>query len=191
MRAHALQQAFRDRRDPAVEEFPGRAQPAHAHAQLVHVLGVARAVGILGIHFGQDRGIAGDLVQAFRGNAGHGLRRRHVFAQLDRGGAARRPELRDGLRAARFQVFARDRVRVGQPLRQLGQRVTAFRLAARIQHQGVALLPAARCREDSGGAARHQFEFQFGDGQFQRAGAQDAGVVGQFDRAIARADLAQ
>ena len=57
--------------------------------------------------------------------------------------------------------------------------------------QNWAMAWAASRREDSGGAARHQFEFQFGDGQLQRAGAQDAGVVGQFHRAVARADLAQ
>ncbi|CUK02999.1 Uncharacterised protein [Achromobacter sp. 2789STDY5608615] len=191
VRAHALHDGVGDRRDPAVEQLPARAQAADADAQLVHVFGVAGAVHAFGVDLGQHRGVARDLVQAFGGDAAHGLGRGHVFAQLDGGGAARRPELGDGLGAAAVEVVAGDGVNVGQALRQLGQRVAALGLAARVQHQAVALLPAARDREDGGGAARDQFEFEFGDRQLQRAGAQDAGVIGQLDRAVAGAHLAQ
>lgn len=191
MGAHALHDGVGDWPDPAIEQFPGRAQAADADAQLVHVFGVAGAVHAFGVDFGQHGRVAGDLIEAFGGDAAHGLRRRHVLAQLDGRGAARRPEQGDGLGAAAVEVVARDGVDVGQALRQLRQRVAALGLAARVQHQAVALLPAARDREDGGGAARDQFEFKFGDRQFQRAGAQDAGVVGQFDGAVARAHLAQ
>ena len=157
----------------------------------MHVFRVARAIDAFGVDLGQHGGIAADLVQAFGGDGAHGLRRRHVVAQLHGRGAARRPELGDGLRAARFEVVAGRGVHLGQALRKLGQRVAAFGFAARIQDQGVALLPASRRGENGGGAARYQFEFQFGDRQFERARAQDAGVVGQFDGAVARAHLAQ
>ncbi|MNS61369.1 hypothetical protein D3C72_943960 [compost metagenome] len=191
MRAHPLQQRVGQRRHPAFEQLPRRTQPAHAHAQLVHVFGIAGAVDAFGIHFSQHRGVARDLVQAFGGDAAQGLRRRHVFAQLDRSRAAWRPELGNGLGAARFQVIARLGVFLGKPFRQLRQRIATFGFAARVQHQAVPLLPAARNSKDGGGAARHQFKFQFRNGQFQRARAQDAGVVGQFNRAVARAHFAQ
>ena len=66
----------------------------------------------------------------------------HVLAQLDRGRAAWRPEPGDGLGAARLMVVAGGGVDLCQFVRQLRQRVAALGLAARVQHQRVALLPA-------------------------------------------------
>ena len=105
--------------------------------------------------------------------------------------APRRPEPGDGLGAARLMVVAGGGVDLCQFVRQLRQRVAALGLAARVQHQRVALLPASGSGEDGARLARHQFEFQFGYGQFQRARAQDAGVIGQLDHAVARAHAAQ
>lgn len=155
------------------------------------MFGIAGAVHTLGVHFGQHGGVARDLVQAFGGDGAHGLRRAHVLAQLDRGRAAWRPEPGDGLGAARLMVVAGGGVDLCQFVRQLRQRVAALGLAARVQHQRVALLPASGSGEDGARLARHQFEFQFGYGQFQRAGAQDASVIGQLDHAVARAHAAQ
>lgn len=192
MRTGALREGFGRVGDPAVEQAPGRAQPPHAHAQLVHVFGRAGAIDAQGVHLGQHGGVARDVVHAFGRYRRHGLHGGHRLVQLDRAGVARRPEAGDGLLVARCPrgVIGLAR-RGGQVVRQLRQRIAPFGFAARIQHQPVALQPAARHGEDGRGPARNQFELQFGDRQFERAGAQHARVVGQLDGAMPAAHLAE
>ena len=82
MRLDFLPQRFGRQDRQATKQRPGRTEPANADAQLMNVLRSTRPANTQGIDFRQDRSIADNLIETFRGDGVQCLANGEIASQV-------------------------------------------------------------------------------------------------------------